>query len=373
MTRRPMYSWLLPAVLVSVAGCQTVADHHVSVDHPAVSSELALPSTTPEIQSESNDPNQSQLIEAKWHSELGNSEIARQSYVSVLKRNAQSIDAIIGLARIDQTAGRLIEAEQGLKTALAIRPDDVDVISAAAQFYLDQERWADARDLLEQGIERHPHETNLAFMLAVVFARSGETPLAMTYFTNVVGKAEAHYNLAIIMYEQGNRPDAESHLLQALLLKPDFDDAKIWLAEITNERTSQNLALSDASRAVSDRLVRTKAVPPPQQPTPTPAASTAVGSEVETVIEQTSGRADLPVLKSSRQVGISLTDARLEIERNRLKGASDISFADAVAEPMSNAGGALRNSQPNQLPTGVRTPAQREQGENQLRARRDIR
>ncbi|MEX0725434.1 MAG: tetratricopeptide repeat protein [Planctomycetaceae bacterium] len=360
---------MLPLVLL-IAGCQTAANRGVAVDDSAVSNELVSHAAATDNPTQPADPHIAQLAEAQWQAELGNNRIARESYANILERNANSAEAIVGLARLDQTAGRMTEAEQGFKTALALHPDDVEIISAVAQFYTSQERWSDTKDVLQKGIERHPHEITLTYQLAVLHAKSGQNSLALADFTKAVGEAEAHYNLAIILYESGNRHAAEKHLLQALLLKPDFDDAKTWLADITGERIGQGRARHDRISSGPEPFAPAKTATSPKEASTSATIASETGrTSSTTTIEQISRQVTTPVLENTRRTEISLTDARTDTGHEQAAAFTGSPFAAAPIEPLTNAGGTSRNAQPVRPLTDAMTAAQREQWENQLRAR----
>lgn len=369
MNRHGQFSLMMLPLVLLIAGCQTAANRGVAVDDSAVSNELVSHSTT-DNQTQPADPHIAQLAEAQWQAELGNNRIARESYAKILERNANSAEAIVGLARLDQTAGRMTEAEQGFKTALALHPDDVEIISAVAQFYTSQERWSDAKDVLQKGIERHPHEITLTYQLAVLHAKSGQSSLALEDFTKAVGEAEAHYNLAIILYESGNRHVAEKHLLQALLLKPDFDNAKTWLADITGERIGQGRARHDRVPSGPEPFAPAKTVTSPQSALTSATIGSDIGRASSMTIEQISRQVTTPVLENTRRAEISPADSRTGIDHEQAASFTGSPFAAAPPiEPLTNAGGTSRNAQPVRPLTDAMTAAQHEQWENQLRAR----
>ncbi|CAK9069612.1 Tetratricopeptide repeat-containing protein, partial [Durusdinium trenchii] len=60
---------------------------------------------------------------------------------------------------------------------------------------------------------------------------------ALPHFVETVGGAEAHYNVALILLNKGQKADAEQHLTLAVNKKPDFAEARKWLAEVRGETT----------------------------------------------------------------------------------------------------------------------------------------
>ena len=74
-----------------------------------------------------------------------------------LKENPKSLEAKLGLARLDQLAGLTAEAEAGFQKALKSRPDDPLALNALGQFYASQKNWNKALPLLEKAAEADSH------------------------------------------------------------------------------------------------------------------------------------------------------------------------------------------------------------------------
>ncbi len=324
------------------------------------------------------------LAEARWQADLGNSQIARKAYSSVLRKNSGSPEAIIGMARLDQAAGRLKEAEHGYQVGLALKPDDPAILSAVAQFYIAQERWHDARVTLQQAIEIDPADPALKHHMAVTLAKSGQEQLALEYFKSSSGESEAHYNFALIQYEQGEIVDCERHLMQSILLNPDFQAAKAWLADVREERRQRHLPEPQFESVPGDLAV-TKSEPEPvaiitseeakfaaeSRPSVTQAADSILSeSGTDSNIEVApSGEPGNLVLDSSR-IQIKQTSVPVERPNERLEepiGVRTPLLVGVPVEPLTNAGGHLRNAQPPQPLRKAVTASQQEQWENQLR------
>src|SRR5579863_3665327 len=86
----------------------------------------------------------SQLAYANLMVSQGDRDEARRSYEKVLATDARSVDAIIGLARLDELAGRTAEAEAGFQKAIRMEPRTGRTLDALGQFYVDQKRWDEA-------------------------------------------------------------------------------------------------------------------------------------------------------------------------------------------------------------------------------------
>ena len=189
------------------------------------------------------------LAYALWHEQQGNQVEARNSYNEVLKKSSKNIDALLGLARLDMQLSRMSDAETRLQKAQKIAPKNPQVALAVGQYHAAQQDWPRALEQMRAARALSPYEPTYAFQLGVVQARSGDMVAALTSFTEAVGAAEAHYNLAVILQEQGQSAEAENHLQQALALKSDLPQAQKLLAAMRRQRQGDKSNLAKISAA----------------------------------------------------------------------------------------------------------------------------
>ena len=69
---------------------------------------------------------------------------------------AQDLDGLLALARFDLTRNELARAEAWMRTALALRPDGLDVLLVRAQLLHGQRRTQEAIRLLQELAREHP-------------------------------------------------------------------------------------------------------------------------------------------------------------------------------------------------------------------------
>ncbi|QDU80338.1 cellulose synthase subunit BcsC [Polystyrenella longa] len=179
---------------------------------------------------------------AKWQEQQGNLTEARQSYEFVLKQNPKSVDAMLGLARLDQLGGQAERAEKAIQDAQSIAPNDPSVLSALGQFYVSQGRFSEATDALQQAALISPNDTTVQYHLGVALARSGDLDSARPYFVRTVGEAEAHYNIGYILNEMGQSVAAEQELMASLQKKPDLQSSQQLLGDIRGQHAQTMLA-----------------------------------------------------------------------------------------------------------------------------------
>ena len=178
------------------------------------------------------DPVKIQLAYGAWHEQTGNYQEAREAYLKVLEKRKKDTEAMLGLARIDRAYGREAEADAQLKKVLKYHPKDPKVLVAIGQVHAARHEWPEALEKMRAAHELAPYDTIYEYHLAVVEARAGDITSSIDHFTRPVGKAEAHFNVAVILNEKGDKTEAESHLIQALKLKPELKQAQAALASI---------------------------------------------------------------------------------------------------------------------------------------------
>jgi len=127
--------------------------------------------------------------------------------------------------------------------ALADDPVD-DALSLVAQ-----ERHAEAREAIEQMLERNPEAPGVRLLQGVVYARDGNLAESVAIFEGLRNDHptmfEAHNNLAVLYAKLGRLDDARTALIAALELRPDaviyanLGDVYMKLAEQAYERAHE--------------------------------------------------------------------------------------------------------------------------------------
>ena len=140
--------------------------------------------------------------------------------------------------------------------ALAAGPIE-DALSLVAQ-----ERYAEARELLEPLLEREPDVPGVRLLLGVLHAREGNYVEAIAVFESLrddhPAMFEAHNNLAVLYAKLGRLDDARKALMAALELKPDpvvyanLGDVYMKLAEGAYERAHALRLVDDSAPEEGD-------------------------------------------------------------------------------------------------------------------------
>ncbi len=231
--RKTICQMAVVGLLLGLSGCVTPGGGAMGkvwqqVKSPFVNSSLAL-------MKKKKDPNKLKLSYARWQEEIGNMVEAQEAYENVVKANPRSVDAIVGLARIDQLAGRNYQAQKGYLKALRISPNSPQALDAMGQFYASQQRWDDAVDSLNKAMLAGPGEPLYQFHLAVAKTKQGDIQGAVPLFARTVGEAEGHYNIGRILTSEGRISEARGQFQLALMKKPSLVDAQQMLQKLQSQ------------------------------------------------------------------------------------------------------------------------------------------
>lgn len=179
------------------------------------------------------------LASATFLEQRGARDEARQRYEELLAVDAKSVDAVLGLARLDQVAGRTAEAESGFQRAVRMENSSSRTLDALGQFYVDQKRWPDAISTLQRASTAAPNDKTVRFHYAVALAKSGQIRDAIPLFRSTLDPAAVHYNIGLVLHERGDLAGAEEEFSQALLDNPRLQPAQQWLADVRREREQE--------------------------------------------------------------------------------------------------------------------------------------
>ena len=221
------------------------------VEQAAFEEEMAEPLPEPK------DPNSLRIAYGKLMEETGQTGEARSQYAAVIQEEPKNVDAILGLGRLDELSGDLVSAEKHFQKAVSVAPDYPLAHYSLGQFYAKRKNWLAATESLTQAMLADPHEPQYRYALAVSLARQGEIDAALPHFIRTVGDAEAHYNIGLILQEQGQLDGAERQFSIALTKDPTLTQAKRWLAHLRGEPETPVAQGSTAPTKVESPVVPT--------------------------------------------------------------------------------------------------------------------
>jgi len=190
---------------------------------------------------------------AEWMEDAGDNKRAEEQYRDIVKAKPKNVSALLGLARMDILAGRYPSAEEGLHRAERLAKNSPDVAATYGQFHAAQKDWDKAIESYNKAVQNDPDNDDYRYQLALTMVRAGRIEASLPHFAATVGDAAGHYNIGLILRENGDLAGAEEHLQLALRKRPDLEDAKQWLVEVRRE---QGKPTGLAPRAVANAAVQ---------------------------------------------------------------------------------------------------------------------
>lgn len=281
---------------------------------------------------------------------------ARKIFKDILEKDPDCVDAILGIARLDELAMRSEEAEKGYRLALEKAPNNARVATVVAQYYASVEDYPKAAQLLERAIDLDPDQKAYHYELAVVLTRQGKLDESLPHFTQSVGAGAAHYNVGRILYDQKRYDESEQHFLQALNKNPNLGEAQQWLREVRRSRDGE-LARRVAPQRSSPAIPTTV----PQQTQPVAQTSAAYSNPASQQIMTTGNSTQIvpggvPAIATSQPQTAAITPT-----------VTPSAQAPLTSHPAGNAAANTPSHPPadQRLTPGALTPAQLEQMRNQ--------
>ena len=101
---------------------------------------------------------------------------AKEYYIEVLRRNPDSIETKMQLARIYRQDGRFYEIEEDLvRQVLEVAPANIDALRMQGEIHYRNERWKEARDVYKKMISLYPSDYQAHISLSVILRKLGDT------------------------------------------------------------------------------------------------------------------------------------------------------------------------------------------------------
>lgn len=203
------------------------------------------------------------------YEQMGQRDKARATYEKALSLNPRYIRALDGLSRIyseDGSKKKLLyvlsvlinisprsaenqfrlgqlamevgekdRARGPLLKATELEPENEERIFEAAKLFLGAELLDEAEKLFDMLLAKSPKNQLYLNCCGQICRKRGKYDKARNYFTTALSIAEdesIHYNLARLYIELGSRRLADYHLEAALILNPDFKDARKLKARV---------------------------------------------------------------------------------------------------------------------------------------------
>ncbi len=177
---------------------------------------------------------------------------AETAYLAALARDPKRADAQARLAILADQKGDAAGADKRFALALALAPNDPEILcDRGYNFYLHR-RWAEAESALKRAIAARPDHARSHTNLALVLASQGDRDKALAEFARAgCDDADARSNLALVLAKEGHLPEAREEYARALAAKPASDPARQGL-RVADKALARGSNLPALPRAYAD-------------------------------------------------------------------------------------------------------------------------
>jgi tetratricopeptide (TPR) repeat protein len=152
------------------------------------------------------------------------------------------------LGHLAVRSGDLDAAAAAVDRALQLKPDWEDAALFKARILISQKNNAQAQRYFEEFLKSHPNATSLRLHYARFLVDQRQWEQARAQFKQVVGAvptdADAVYAVALLALQTNHLDEAEVYLKRVLELRPDNDQARIYLGQALE----QDKHYADAAR-----------------------------------------------------------------------------------------------------------------------------
>lgn len=154
------------------------------------------------------------------------------------------------LAVLYDRAGEYFQADREYQAALAVSPDDPDLLNDYGFFHYQRSRYDDAELQFREAIKRKPNHERALTNLGMTLAKKNQWDESESLFAIVSGPAAAAFNVAVMRAAIGDSSIALQKCEQALTLQPTLEPAQALstkLARDVSVRMAANAALTPAN------------------------------------------------------------------------------------------------------------------------------
>lgn len=157
---------------------------------------------------------------------------ARHGYQKALQQDPKNKSALLGMARFYSRVGEREKTLETYRKYLSIYPKDREVTYEVARVYARWQDWDNAVIWCDQALKLDPENITFRKTKGFLLACSGHWEDAYNLFRMIMPESQARYAIARVLEDQNYVDASRQQLQMALQLDPNFNDARLLLAEI---------------------------------------------------------------------------------------------------------------------------------------------
>ena len=179
---------------------------------------------------------------------------AVEQYAKAIADDPEYVDAYARLGIVHGLFGQHRKAEEALRKAVELRPNDAVLWNNLAFELIQQRRSSEAERDLRQALTLDPTFPNARTNLALALSAQARFKDALTEFKRVLPEADAYYNIGLAYRGQKRYDEARAAFQHVLALNPNFQAAHKQLAKLGRGEPELGQARdSDATAVHADR------------------------------------------------------------------------------------------------------------------------
>lgn len=196
----------------------------------------ATPAPDPTSLSSPGQPSPRLHVEvARLNEHAGRLDEADRHYREALRLDRNDLSAMLNYARLKDRQGKADEALDLYRRAVAAHPREAPAYNYLGLHYDRRKMPDEAAAAFTEAVQLKPDESLYRNNLAHVLVQLGQLPAAFEHLHAVHGEPVAYYNLGYLLHQRGQRKAAVQHLAAALRRNPNLTPARQLLAELSHD------------------------------------------------------------------------------------------------------------------------------------------
>ncbi len=169
---------------------------------------------------------------ARLNEHAGRLDEAERHYQAALSMDRNDLSAMLNYARLKDRQGEQAAAFELYRRAVQAHPREASVYNYLGLHYDRRGMPSEAAATFTQAVQLKPDEPLYRNNLAHVLVQLGQLPAAYEHLHAVHGEAVAYYNLGYLLHQRGQRDAAVQHITAALRRNPNLAPARQLLGEL---------------------------------------------------------------------------------------------------------------------------------------------
>jgi len=142
-------------------------------------------------------------------------ETAEEAFKKCVALNYNTAESVGFLSTAMKEQGKMEEAEKELAAAVALYPDNLDILIQAVNFYIDQGKNEEAEKSLSAAIKLAPDNTALVYTSGIIYEKMGRMEDAETAYNKTLelepNHTNAKYSLGVFFFNKGADANNEAN------------------------------------------------------------------------------------------------------------------------------------------------------------------